>query len=62
MIPSIFIYWIDKEAKSRICDELGLSHHTTLNGKTVVSNPTRTIYDKLVEYQEWDILRLTLRP
>ena len=62
MIPSIFIFWIDKDAKVRICDELGLPHTTTVNGKTVVSNPSRSLYNKLVEYQEWDILRLTLRP
>lgn len=62
-IRAIFILWLtDNHTRVDICDELGLTNATTVNGKTVITKITQSLYDKLLKLQESDKIRLTLKP
>ena len=61
---AVYIYWIDESRRLEICDKLGLSRQTTVNGKTVIlmKDMTMPLYDALTGLQTKDILRITLKP
>lgn len=60
---AVFIYWnITDDRRLEICDSLGLTRMLTLNKKTVVPGMTRKLYEQLLDLQEQDMLRMTLRP
>lgn len=60
---AIYILWlVDAHTRVDICDRLNLSNRTTVNGKTVITEITQSLYNELLRLQESDILRLTLKP
>lgn len=59
---AVFIYWIDERQRLSVCNRLGLPTYCTLNGKTVVTELSRKLYDELTRLADDNVLRLTLKP